>query len=89
MYALNNVQGRELPFYLLEKLKATPSHTFRIVPETEIEYDDSDNPMPPESDFRQEFVSTIERQCKTKEQNKVFKTKDDLFNHFEAVWANR
>ena len=42
-----------------------------------IEYDDSGKPMPLESDFREDFVSAIEQQCKTKKQNKVFETKDD------------
>jgi hypothetical protein len=75
MSELANIKGRELPFYMLKKLNATPSHTFRIVSETEIEYDDEGNPMPPEEDFRPEFVKEVEKRCKEYENGKFVRCK--------------
>ena len=83
---LNIVKGEELPFYILKQLNATPYHTFRITPETEIEYDDDGNPMPPEKNFRPEFVAKIEEQQYNNDGDIICNTQEEQDALFAKTW---
>ncbi len=86
MPELRNIKGKDLPFFMLKELNATPFHTFRIIPETEIEYDDEGNPLPPEEYFSEKFVDELEAQYKEDNKNNVFETKEDLISHINNIW---
>jgi hypothetical protein len=88
MPELKNIKGKDLPFFMLKALNATPFHTFRIVPETEIEYDDEGNPLPPEEHFSEKFVNELELQCKTDNKNTIFETKEELICHINNLWRS-
>ena len=67
-------------------LKVTPCHTFTIVVEdNEIEYDDEENPYPPESAIRQEFAEEIMNQKKNDYKNQSFDTTDDFLSHINNL----
>ena len=86
METLNIVKGSDLPFHILKRLNATPYHTFRIIPETEIEYDDDGNPMPPEENFKPEFVAKIEAQQYKKDEGVLCKTQEEQDALFDKIW---
>jgi hypothetical protein len=85
MPQLTNIKGSELPFYMLQKLNATPFHTFKITPETEVEYDENNNPMPPEKNFKKEFIKMVEESKRDFEEGryKKFASVEELFEELD------
>ena len=89
MPEIRNVKGSQLPYFLLEQLRATPQHTFTITPEVEIEYDDEGKPFPPEESFKPEFVAEVERRCRDSRAGKnitVCETEEEQTVFFNKVW---
>ena len=86
MPVLANVKGIDLPFGILKKLNASPYHTFRITPETEIEYDDEGNPMPPENQISDELIKAVETSEKDYKEGRFVRCEtekevDDFYNN--------
>jgi len=79
-----NIKGEELPVEILEKLNATPFHTFKITPATEIEYDDEGNPMPPEECFSDELIKAVEESERDIKEGR-FQTFDSVDEMFEEL----
>ena len=89
MPKIENVKGSHLPYFLLQKLRATPSHTFTIIPEVDIEYDDQGNPLPPEEAFRKEFVDEMEKcrdDCMARKNIKICETEEEQRALFDKIW---
>ncbi len=84
------VEGKMLPFHILEKLNAKPGHYLKIVnyPD-ETEYDDVGNPLPPEESFKDELVEEIEQRCKAHQEGKnkgtICKTTEEVNKFFDNI----